>query len=278
MKKTLLRSLCVALCAFGFSSALSIDDVKPEIEKLGLKNEADFLANFGNVVGQLNKNSVLTDFKKLSSLDMIYVNIRSADNPTLAIPSLITPAGDTIMGIGNTFVTNESVTNEIVKIIEDTVNVEEMVSNTISDKLLRVTQQIPDAYMLEFENNATDDYVILLTDPDCPYCQTELLKELPNLILQMNVRVYFTPVHGDPSFIKSQLILDEAKDAPDNDAKYAIMLKYYSTPQLTPEQMQTDFAKLQAYRNVIFSESGIKSVPHTSYYASKKSKAKVGAN
>lgn len=104
--------------------------------------------------------------------------------------------------------------------------------------------------------------VLVVIDPECPFCREELatLEEKTN---EYNYKFVFAPVHKKPSFIKSKLIMDQWKGAKTVKDKLAIMNKYFAQNYtLTEEELKTDVTVIEKNVKVIFSTGIVKGVPY----------------
>ena len=102
--------------------------------------------------------------------------------------------------------------------------------------------------------------IIIVTDPDCPYCKQEL-NQIENRLRTANIKLIFAPVHDDRAFVKSELIMKETAEVNTIEEKIAIVRKYYIDMPLTQEQMQTDMTKTKDNAQKLFSSGIVKGVP-----------------
>lgn len=268
MKKEILLGslLAFSTCAF----AIDENNISKEIDALNIANKTEFKKNFTKLLKEFPDNVNLGNFTQLKNAGTILLTVTTADGTN--IPAFVAQDGKMINGLGALFVADDETSLEIKDyIVEVTknnkkVNLEDEAANA---KLEKVVGAIPEEYVLEFNHKDSKQYAIVLTDPECPFCRRHLAYELPELVKQMNVKVYFTPVHPDSSFVKSMLILSEGRGK-GNDEKLKIMNKYYDeSAKVSAEQEKIDISKLKVYRDVILTESGIRGVPHTSVYDKK---------
>lgn len=268
MKKEILLGSLLAFSTYLF--AIDENNISKEIDALNIADKAEFKKNFIKLLKEFPDGINIGNFAQLKNAGTLLLTVTTADGTN--IPAFVAQDGKMINGLGALFVADDETSLEIKDyIVEVTknnkrINAEDEAANA---KLEKVVGAIPDEYVLEFDNKDSKQFAIVLTDPECPFCRKHLAYELPELIKQMNVKVYFTPVHPDSSFIKSMLILNEARGK-SNDEKLKIMNKYYDeNAKLDAEQEKTDISKLKVYRDVILTESGIRGVPHTSVHDKK---------
>ncbi|MDR2081015.1 MAG: thiol peroxidase [Campylobacteraceae bacterium] len=118
-----------------------------------------------------------------------------------------------------------------------------------------------EAGLLLKSQNKTDELLTIVTDPDCPYCRMELTK-LREHLKNTNVRMIFAPVHDETAFIKSALILEEAKKLKDNEKIIAVIEKYYQDVELDEKQLQTKTDVVHGAADAIFGSGLIRGVPY----------------
>lgn len=104
--------------------------------------------------------------------------------------------------------------------------------------------------------------LIVVSDPDCPYCKQEL-GNIEERLKSANIKIIFAPVHDDTAFIKSQLIMDEAKKLKESDVKgkVALLKKYFEKIELSEAQKKTDISKIKDNAAKIFGTGIITGVP-----------------
>jgi thiol:disulfide interchange protein DsbC len=142
-------------------------------------------------------------------------------------------------------------------------NAEEKTKKETEKKINDLLATLPKESFLQIGSNVkTDKVLTIITDPDCPYCRKEL-DMIEERLKDSNVRLVFAPVHDEKAFIKSQLILTEAKNLKPEQAKEIIEIvrKYYKNMPLDQEQMNTDTKLIHENTKKIFGSGLVRGVP-----------------
>ncbi|MDR1975778.1 MAG: hypothetical protein LBQ18_02155 [Campylobacteraceae bacterium] len=135
------------------------------------------------------------------------------------------------------------------------------INQAIDDLLSSIPEE---AGLLLKSKTKTDKLLTIVTDPDCPFCRNELAN-LREHLKTINVRLIFASVHDEKAFIKSALILKEAKGLQDNEKIISIVEKYYKDIELNEKQLQTNTDVVHAATKTIFDSRLIRGVPKLHY-------------
>ncbi|TKX30570.1 bifunctional thiol oxidoreductase [Campylobacter estrildidarum] len=94
--------------------------------------------------------------------------------------------------------------------------------------------------------------IYVFSDPECPFCR-EQLAQVKDELKDYQINYILTPVHGKSAFEKSALIYKEAKKAKNDEAKIAILKKYYDPniknyPKVSDAELKQIFSLYEKYR------------------------------
>ncbi|MGP1450161.1 MAG: thiol peroxidase [Wolinella sp.] len=131
-------------------------------------------------------------------------------------------------------------------------------------KLVKLFSEIPGDRTLLIKSSSRNakKTLVIVSDPECPYCKREL-DEIEERLKEANIRMIFAPVHDDSAYIKSQLIMNEAKKlkADDSKGRIEIMRKYFGDVKLSETDAKIDFSMIKANAEQIFKSGLIRGVP-----------------
>lgn len=245
--------------------ALDLDMTFKEAKLDNFKEvKANLKENLKNIPQELEINH-LQKLKNTSNFLIAIIN----DKENNALPILISKDGTIVTSIGKIFIADEKISSEIKDYVIKNIRTDNKNNN---DKIKDVVSKIPDNYsvFLKSYNKNSKKEAIVITDPECPFCRENLKKELPNVLKEADIKIYFAPVHQVPSYIKAQLILNDIaklKDQNDTKKKMEILNKYYSPNYvLSDSDKKTDYNKIETYKNIIVSSGNIGGVPFVYVY------------
>ena len=268
-KIALISGICALSISYSSAIGLSIENYK-KLESFKLSKDKAFMSNLTATISQIPEDYSIGDFDKIAKSKNLLAIMYHKKMPNKKIPVLITSDGSAIMSITPFFIsnkkTNEDLATKLNKILPPKVGYDNMDgnenNNVANEKALQALKEVPNDYMLEFKNSKTKKYAIVISDPECPYCRAHLKDKLPSLIKEMNVKIYFAPVHPKTASLKSQAILDAAKKIKGNDEKLALLNKYYADNyKLSETEEKLDINDFEKYKKHILRNSGIRGVP-----------------
>ncbi|MDA3053519.1 hypothetical protein [Campylobacter sp. JMF_03 NE3] len=267
MKNKILVGLLASITAL---NALSLKEIETNIDELKLANSKEFKTNFDLLIKNIPNDVSIKNITKLQNSTSLIAIIEDKSGATL--PVFISGDGTILNSIPEVFVANEQLSLEIQEYLKKYVSIDNEVSaekKMLDQKVKSVTDSLPKEYAVRLESNKKDSKfnAIIISDPECPYCRAHLQNELPQMLEEMSVTIYFAPVHEVPSYIKSQLILNETNKAKTTQEKLEILKKYYSENYvLLDKDKKIDYNKVETYRNIIFNETGVTGVPFVAIY------------
>ncbi len=103
--------------------------------------------------------------------------------------------------------------------------------------------------------------LIIVSDPECPYCRKEL-ESIEERLKTNSLKLILAPVHGKSAFVKSELIYKETAKAKSDKEKIKILKKYFNKDvKLSPKDEKMDTPMTDSNKNTIFSGGLIRGVP-----------------
>ena len=267
MKSKILIGLVAGITAL---NAVSLSDIEKNIDELKLANSKEFKANLAPLLKNIPEGVAIKNIAKLQNSTSLIAIIEDKSGATL--PIFISGDGTILNSIPEVFVANEQLSVEIQEYLKKYVSIDNEINTEkkmLDQKVKSITDSLPKEYAVRLESNKKDSKfnAIVISDPECPYCRLHLQNELPQMLDEMSVTIYFAPVHEVPSYIKSQLILNETNSAKSTKDKLEILKKYYNENYvLLDKDKKIDYNKVETYRNIIFNETGITGVPFVAIY------------
>jgi len=103
--------------------------------------------------------------------------------------------------------------------------------------------------------------IIVVSDPECPYCRKELAN-INERLKEKSIKLVLAPVHDKSAFVKSELIYKEAAKAKDDAAKIKILNKYFDEKaKVDAKDMSMATPITDKNKETIFSSGLIRGVP-----------------
>lgn len=224
----------------------------------------------GTIKEVMKANFTVVDTKKLKGFNqMLFVRLKTPDGRE--IPAFFSSDGKSFIGFSSVLYSPYEDDNTAIKgslelagennkKYEAVKNQQDQEKNQAAAKLLFESIPSERYLLLNSSNENVTKTIVIVTDPDCPYCRQELQK-IESRLATANVKLIFAPVHDDRAFVKSQLIMDESSKVATVEEKIKIIRSYYADIQLTPEQTKIDLFKIKDNAQRIFSSGVVKGVP-----------------
>lgn len=218
---------------------------------------------FNKNVENIIKEKMGTDVKVVSSKEMggqkgvkfVIIEMKEGQR----VPMFTSIDGNVIIGFSNLFLTNDKASEESLKKSMD--ELQEANNKAKEAGVLKLFKTIPETSVLTLKGGSKKTLMVV-TDPECPYCRKEL-EGIREKLKEATLKLVFAPVHDKSAFIKAQLILDEAKNAKNSEEVIAILNKYFDEKyQLTDEQKKVDPKAIEESAKTIFSSGLIRGVPY----------------
>lgn len=140
-------------------------------------------------------------------------------------------------------------------------SIKDMIENAELQKKMSVVYKKEDKKnIISLGNDSKKETIIVLSDPECPYCRQELTK-IEQKLLVNNVKLILTPVHARSSLEKSALIYHESSKVKTDSEKIAILKKYFDENVVLDQKVSDqDIKKIEDLKFKYF-VTGIKGVP-----------------
>ncbi|MDR0407714.1 MAG: hypothetical protein LBH45_02175 [Campylobacteraceae bacterium] len=240
-----MRKLLLCLVLIGGFSAVSCDDIK--------KTSAD------NAKKIFQEDVEVVSIDKLKSITGLSVAIFK-NKQGQAMPMYISDDGKSFLPIANFYHFGEQ--EDFALLSKTLESVENINKQLVSNNIDALFDSLPkEAFVFINSKEKTDKLLTIVTDPDCPYCRSEL-KGIKDRLKTSHVRMIFAPVHDEKAYIKSALILEETKKfkPSDTDKIIAVFEKYYKDIDVGDKSIDTEFVHSSA--NEIFKSGFIRGVPY----------------
>lgn len=173
-------------------------------------------------------------------------------------PLFVNKNGTTIIGFSNIFLTKDTKSEELI--VQTTQELQKFNESAREAQIAELFKSFSNEDFIKLDSKK-DKTLIIVTDPECPYCRAEL-KRIHEKLKEANIKLIFAPVHDKSAFIKAELIMQQAKNAKSNDEIIAILNKYFDEKyQLSEEEKKIEPKRIQENTNKIFSTGLIRGVP-----------------
>lgn len=235
------------------------------------KDVAKVNAEIEKTVKEASKQDMkVIEAKKLDSFNK-FLFVRMETTSGKQIPVFVSSDGKSFIGFSQILYTPSEKDNTLISgmLQEITANNKKLEATELEKsaeenavKEQKLFSSFPDDrfVFLQSSNPEVTKTIVIVTDPDCPYCRQEL-GQIENRLRTANVKLIFAPVHDDRAFVKSELIMKESSEANTVEEKIAIVRKYYVDMPLTQAQMNTDMSKTKDNAQKLFSSGIVKGVP-----------------
>lgn len=137
----------------------------------------------------------------------------------------------------------------------------EVKQKMMSDAISGVYKAEDKANIISIGNDSKKPTIVVFSDPECPYCRSELDK-IETTLKTSNVNIILTPVHDKSALQKSALIYKETASAKSDSEKIKALRKYFADGYNVQDGAVSDdeVKKMDALRQKYFA-AGIRSVP-----------------
>ncbi|MEY4504146.1 MAG: hypothetical protein RL154_439 [Pseudomonadota bacterium] len=219
-----------------------------------------FAGELENGVSSLLKKKANIDVKVVKTVDISnglkFVIVEGKDG--MQFPVLATSNGDTVTAFSKEFITSkDDVTKNINSAIESMSNNNKKATDKDAQAMYA---KIPANGVLKLENGKKKT-IVIVSDPDCPYCRKEL-ESIDTKLNDANVYMIFAPVHDKSAFIKSDLIYQKAAKAKTNAEKIQILKEYFNPAlKLTPKELEIKPVITEKNAEIVFGSGVVKGVP-----------------
>ncbi|MDA3967138.1 thiol peroxidase [Helicobacter sp. WB40] len=218
---------------------------------------ANFDKNFQKTIKEVADIEIEVQFKKeLKSFPAFFVIGKTKGGDLF--PVISNKNGDYFFGLSNVMHLDEKDSSMIRSELNKAQAQKNKQDKVVLDKLF---SSFSDNDYLFLEGNSKNlPTQIVVSDPDCPYCRKHL-DEIEDTLKVANVKYIFAPVHEGDAFVKSQLIMDEAKNLKSTKDKIKVMKKYYKDIELSKKQLGTNTSQIDKNAKKIFESGVIRGVP-----------------
>lgn len=224
------------------------------------KDVAKVNAEIERTVKEASKQDMkVIEAKKLDSFNK-FLFVRMETTSGKQIPVFVSSDGKSFIGFSQILYTPSEKDNTLISGMLQEITANNTEENAVKEQ--KLFSSFPDDrfVFLQSSNPEVTKTIVIVTDPDCPYCRQEL-GQIENRLRTANVKLIFAPVHDDRAFVKSELIMKESSEANTVEEKIAIVRKYYVDMPLTQAQMNTDMSKTKDNAQKLFSSGIVKGVP-----------------
>lgn len=219
---------------------------------------ANFDVNFKKGIKELTNVDIEIQLKKpLQSFKGEYFVIGRTSNGEI-FPMIVSQDGKHFIGLSNIMSFSQEDSEMISKEMQQASEAKMKADSKALNRLFKSFKE-SDFITLTGQGKNLPTHIVV-SDPDCPYCRQHL-QSVESQLKEANLKFIFAPVHNENAFIKAQLILNASAKASDNEAKLALLRKYYSDTPLSPQEKKTDFRQVQSNTEKIFNSGLIRSVP-----------------
>lgn len=220
-----------------------------------------FAGEFENKIESLLKKEIGMESEVVKSLDIdegLKFVIVEAKKTGMRLPIFATSNGNSILGYTKEFFTSrQSVTKKIEQEIEALM---EHNKKTRDKEIQKLIARIPQNAIIKLDNKK-DKTLVVISDPECPYCRNEL-RNIEKRLKEANVYMILAPVHGKSAFIKSELIYQKTAKVRSSDEKIEIIRKYFDPKvNLSSEELKIEPTITEKNANIIFNSGLIRGVP-----------------
>ncbi len=213
-----------------------------------------------NIIKLLKEKGGVQDAKVIKT-STIYQGLRVSileDSHGMQFPIISSSDGNLVMPFSKDIIsTNLQVASIASRIAEQVTTHNKIFADK---KVIDMLKTLPSNAFLKLASGK-DKTVIIVSDPECPYCRKEL-ENIDARLKDSNVYMIFAPVHGKSAFIKSDLIYEKAAKASSNSEKIEIIKHYYDVNvKLTDDELKVNPEITQNNAKVIFGSKLIQGVP-----------------
>ncbi|MFP4332564.1 MAG: hypothetical protein ACLFQJ_04635, partial [Campylobacterales bacterium] len=170
---------------------------------------------FESNIEAMFKDELGMEAKVLKSIEVdkgLMFVVAEAKDSGMQMPVFASSGGKAIIAFSEKFFTqSESMKQKISQEIESVVANNQQAKNKEVKKLL---SDLPKDSFLEIGSG--DKEILVISDPECPYCRQELAN-IEKRLDGTKMKMVLAPVHGKESFIKSELIYKNSKGKSDKE-------------------------------------------------------------
>ncbi|CAE10769.1 protein disulfide-isomerase [Wolinella succinogenes] len=192
--------------------------------------------------------------------EMKFVSVESATSGQ-RFPLFASLDGNNIIGFSNLFFTQNAKNDEIVQnAIKEIQNFNETAKGK---KLNEIFKSIPENRYVNLKStgNNVKKTLVVVTDPECPYCRNEM-KTIEEKLKDHHIKIILAPVGARTAFVKSQIAMDKIKEAKSDKEKISILREVYADSYKIPENLRNQPTKLiDENAEKIYSSGLIRGVP-----------------
>ena len=130
-------------------------------------------------------------------------------------------------------------------------------------KLNEIFKSIPENRYVNLKStgNNVKKTLVVVTDPECPYCRNEM-KTIEEKLKDHHIKIILAPVGARTAFVKSQIAMDKIKEAKSDKEKISILREVYADSYKIPENLRNQPTKLiDENAEKIYSSGLIRGVP-----------------
>ncbi|MGP1450632.1 MAG: thioredoxin domain-containing protein [Wolinella sp.] len=191
-----------------------------------------FAKSFEESLETLLKTQIGMPAKVVKSYDLEgfsgvkFVSVESATSAQ-RFPLFASKDGNSIIGFSNLFFTQSAKDNETIQ--QAIKEIQKFNESAKDRKLTEIFKSIPDERVVNLKStnkNATKTYIIV-SDPECPHCRSEL-KKIEEKLESGHVKYILAPVGARTAFVKAQIAMDEIKNAKSDNEKISSLRKVYA--------------------------------------------------
>lgn len=220
---------------------------------------AAIAGKFESNIEAMFKNEIGMEAKIVKSIEvdkgLMFVVAESKDSG-MQMPIFASSGGKAIIAFSEKFfVESESVKAKIADEIDKVVANNQKAKSKEIKKLLK---ELPKESFLEIGSG--DKEMLVISDPECPYCRQELAN-IEKRLEGRTIKMVMAPVHGKSAFIKSDLIYKNAKGKSDKQ-KIEILRKYFDPEyKLTSSEEKVNPTITEKNAEIVFGSGLISGVP-----------------
>lgn len=266
MKKILYSLACVGILASNLSANIDKQYILNKLQNANISNKELFADNLSSVFIENGLDYLeLSDFTTVSGLNDIVIFQISDESQNNAL--MFSTKDGKLVFMGNVLANEKNI--EKVRKLYQKVSAEQ--ETKTSKSLYNISKIVPETEKIILKSLSPSGKIIMLTDPECPYCLKEIEK-LTNYLQEYDVELIFTPVHQKTAFIKSKFLLREIKKLQEEKKSNAEIIEllnliYTNGYSIPNEFTQEDIDSIETYKRIIFNETGIKAVPTMFFYS-----------
>lgn len=140
-------------------------------------------------------------------------------------------------------------------------SIKDMMENAeLQKKMSAIYKKEDKKNIVSLGNDPKKETLVILTDPECPYCRQELA-QIEQRLTTNNVKLIFAPVHERSSLEKAFIIYRETEKAKTDAEKITILRKYFDENVVLEQKVSDQDVKKMETLKLKYFETGIKGVP-----------------